>query len=150
MIVSRGGRWRREPLRDLRDRVEQMCWPRGLQHGGKSVAPGDRARIHAGGARGLDVADLVADADGVRGLRPEQPRHAPELAVLAEYRGAAVEVGDQACRGAENAADGFFAVGADDGGLDAEPLQVGEQCRNTIEQGYLAGRGELALSHVAD
>src|SRR6202795_899927 len=114
MIISRGGRWRREPLRDLRHRMEEMRRPRCLQCGGKSIAPGDRARIHAGGARSLDVADLVADAEGVRGPGSEVPRHAPKLAVLAEYRGAAVEVGDQACRGAEHAADGFFAVGADD------------------------------------
>jgi len=102
-----------------------MRWSRCLQRGRKSIAPGDRTGIHAGGARGLDVADLITDADGVCGLHSEQPCHTPKLAVLAEYRGAAVEAGDQACRRTEHAADGFLAVGADDGGVDAEALQVG-------------------------
>src|SRR5260221_4160607 len=149
MSVSPGGRWKREPLRDLRDRIEEMRWPRRLQRGGKSIAPGDCAGIHAGGACGLDVADLVADTDGVCGLRSEQPCDAPELAVLAEYRRTAVEAGNQACRGAKHAADGFLAVGADDCRPDAEGLQVGEQRCDAIKQRYLTGRSELALSPVA-
>ena len=43
--------------------LEEMRRSRRLQRGGKGIAPGHRARIHADGFRGFDVADFVADAD---------------------------------------------------------------------------------------
>ena len=44
--------FRREPLCDLCHRVDQMRWFRRLQRGRKSIAPGNRALVHAGGAGG--------------------------------------------------------------------------------------------------
>ena len=123
---------------------------RRLQRGWKCVAPGHRARIHAGGFRGFDVADLVADADRLRRFRAKLSCDAPKFPVLAEHRSTAVEAGDQAGGGSEHLPDGGFAVGTDDGGLDAVALQVGQHRRDAGEQRYLACRGELALSHVAD
>ena len=52
--------------------------------------------------------------------------------------------------GSEHLPDGGFAVGTDDGGLDALALQVDQHGRDAREQRYLACGGELALSHVAD
>src|SRR5258705_329016 len=125
-----------------------MRWPRRLQRGWKRVAPGHRARIHAGGPRGFNVADLVADADGLRRFRSELVCDAAKFPVLAEHRSAAVEAGDQASGGAEHLANGCFAVGTDNRGLDAGALQIREQCRDAVKQRYLACRSKLALSHV--
>ena len=57
---------------------------------------------------------------------------------------------DQTRGRSEHLSDGCFAVGTDDGGLDAEALQVGQHRRDSGEQRYLARGGEFALSHVAD
>jgi hypothetical protein len=53
--------------------------------------------------------------------------------VLAEHRGTAIEAGDQAGDGSKHLPDGGFAVGTDDGGLDALALQVGQHGRNAGE-----------------
>ena len=76
-----------------------------LQGGWQGIAPGHRSRIHSGGPCGFDVADLIADADRLRGLRAKLSRDAPEFPVLAEHRGAAVEAGDQAGGGSEHLPD---------------------------------------------
>src|SRR5215213_3326571 len=96
-----------------------MRRPRRLQRGGKGIAPGYRARIHAGRFGGFDVADLVADTNRLQRLRAKLSCDAPEFPVLAEHRSTAVEAGDQAGGGSEYLPDGGFAVGTDDGGLDA-------------------------------
>ena len=57
---------------------------RRLQGGGEGVAPGDCAGIHAGGPGGVDVAEFVADADGVGWPGSEVSRDAAEFVVLAE------------------------------------------------------------------
>src|SRR5258707_3487237 len=69
---------------------------RRLQRARKCVAPGHRARIHAGGSCRLDVADFVADADRICWLRSQPPRDPPKFPLLAEYGSAAVETDDMA------------------------------------------------------
>src|SRR5205823_7151676 len=115
-------------------RIEQMRRSRGLQRARTCVAPGDRAGIHADGSGCLDVADLVADADCLRRLRSQPSCDPPKFPVLAEYGSAAVEAGDPAGGGSEHLPDGWFAVGTDDGGLDAEALQVSKHGRDAGEQ----------------
>ena len=84
------------------------------------------------------------------GLAFEPPRDASKLVMLAEQRGAAIEMGDECRSSAEDLPDRCFAVRTDDRGLDAETLQVGQQRRYAGEQRYPGGGGELAPPHVAD
>src|SRR2546428_3320671 len=97
-----------------------------LQRARKCVAPGHRAGIHAGGSGRLDVADLVANADRICWLRSQPSCDPPKFPVLAEYGSAAVEASDQAGGGSKHTPDRWFAVGTEDGGPDAEAVQVGQ------------------------
>src|SRR4029077_10708316 len=134
----------------LLDRTKEMRWLRGLQDCGQGVAPCDRARIHAGRSGGLDVAEFVANTDGLGGPGSKQPRNVPKLVMLAEQRGAAIETGDECRARPKDLPDRCVAVRTHDRGLDAETLHVGQQRRYAVEQRYPGCGCELAPPHVAD